>query len=239
MISRAARLVLILWTGAAAAGCGSPSGPTQSTGGANSGGSGPSCRTYPSASTLSFQSTDGVSRTSSSTCSWDANQRQLTCTITVGTGGPVCTTTVSTYNSLADFVDEIRVIPPVFLRTSDVQTANSAPPCGAGAIQNITYVYDAQRRVTQILNGTATVTFTAWDSAGRPTTGTAANSAPVTIAYDASARTQTQTTGAGAAAVVVTSTFDADGTPVKVVSQEAGITSTTTTQVNSTARVCK
>jgi YD repeat-containing protein len=100
-------------------------------------------------------------------------------------------------------------------------------------------VYDAQRRVTQILNGTATVTFTAWDSAGRPTTGTAANSAPVTIAYDASARTQTQTTGAGAAAVVVTSTFDADGTPVKVVSQEAGITSTTTTQVNSTARVCK
>jgi hypothetical protein len=61
----------------------------------------------------------------------------------------------------------------------------------------------------------------------------------VTIAYDAGARTQTQTTGSGTGAVVVTTTFDTDGTPAKVVTVNAGITTTVTTQVNSTGRVCK
>jgi YD repeat-containing protein len=240
MTLRAVRLPCLLLSLAAAGACGgTASSPTQSTGGANSGGSGPTCRTYPASSTVSFQSTDGVTRTSPSTCAWDANLHQLTCTISVSSGGPVCTTTVSGYASTADFIDELRAIPPVLLRTSDVQTSSGAPPCGAGAIQNITYVYDAQRRLTQLLNGTFTTTFTSWDSVGRPTAGSLTSGAPVTIAYDAAARTQTQTTGTGGAAVVVTTTFDTTGTPIRVVTQENGVTSTTTTQVTATAQVCR
>jgi len=240
MTLRACRTAALLLCLAAAGACGgNPSSPTESSGGANSGSSGATCRTYPTAASVTFQSTGGVSRTSPSTCAWDPGLHQLTCAISVSSGGPVCTTTVTAFNSTADFIDEVRAVPPIFLRTSDVQTSSGAAPCGAGAIQNITYVYDAQRRLTQLLNGTSTATFTSWDSSGRPTAGSLTSGAPVTIAYDTTARTQTQTTGIGAAAVVVTTTFDTTGTPIKVVTQDDTGTSTTTTQVTSTATVCK
>jgi YD repeat-containing protein len=235
MTLRAARLVVAILCGAAAAGCGGPSQPTQSMGGANS-----TCRTYPTTSTITVQSPNGSSVSSPAACSWDSSLHQLTCTISVSTGGPVCTTTISSYNSTADFVDEIRVIPPALLRTADIQTSNDAPPCGAGAIQNITYVYDAQRRLTQTVSGPATTTYTAWDGSGRPTQGTVTTGAPVAISYDDTARTQTQTTGAAGAAAVVTTTFDTNGIPIKVVSEDInGVTTTTTTQVTATAQVCK
>jgi hypothetical protein len=240
MTLRAPRTAALLLSLAAAGACGgNPSSPTQSSGGANSGGSGATCRTYPTAATVSFQSTDGVSRTSPSTCAWDSSLHQLTCTIIVSSGGPVCTTTVTAYNSTADFIDEIRVVPPALLRTSDVQTSSGAAPCGAGAIQNITYVYDAQRRLTQLLSGTSSTTFTSWDSSGRPTAGSLTTGAPVTIAYDNTARTQTQTTGVGGAAIIVTTTFDTTGIPIKVVTQDDTGTATTTTQVTTTGQICK
>ena len=238
MTLRAAPLVIgLMWV--AAAGCGGgPSEPTQSSGGANSGGSGVTCRTYPTASVVTVES-NGRSSSSPATCSWNAALHQLTCTVNTSGGGPVCATTVSAYNSTADFIDEIRVIPPALLRTSDVQTSDGSPACGAGSFQNITYVYDSQRRLTQIVNGPSTTTYTAWDAAGRPTQGSLPAGTPVTIAYDETARTQTQTSGSGDAAVVVTTTFDPDGTPTRVVSVNAGVTTTTSTQVNSTARICK
>jgi YD repeat-containing protein len=238
MTLRAARLASLVLS-VAMAGCGGwPSQPTESSGGANSGGSGVTCRNYAATSTVTVQS-NGLSSSSPATCSWDANLHQLTCTVSASGGGQVCATTVSTYNSLADFVDEIRVIPPALLRTSDVQTSDASPVCGTGNFQNISYVYDSQRRVTQVVNGPSTTTYSAWDSSGRPTQGTLPVGTPVTIAYDAGARTQTQTTGSGTGAVVVTTTFDTDGTPAKVVTVNAGITTTVTTQVNSTGRVCK
>ncbi len=238
MTLRATRLVSAVLCCAAAAACGSPSQPTESSGGANSG-SGVSCRTYQTASTVTVQSTDGVNASAPAACSWDANLHQLTCTISIAGGGPVCTTTVSSYNSAADFIDEIRVIPLALLRTADVQTSTGAPPCGAGALQNITYVYDTQRRLTQTSTGTSATTYTAWDSSGRPTQGSMTTGAPVTIAYDNAARTQTHTTGIGAAAIVVTTTFDTNGIPIKVVNEESGVTTTTTTQVTTTGRICK
>jgi YD repeat-containing protein len=238
MTLRAARLALVVCAVAAAACGGSPSGPTESTGGAGSGGSSATCRTYAAASTVTSV-VNGLSSTSPATCSWDATLHQLTCTVSVSGGGPVCATTVSAYNSTADFIDEERVVPPALLRISDVRTSDGSPSCGTASLQTIIYVYDAQRRLTQIVNGPSTTTYTAWDSAGRPTLGTLPIGTPVAIAYDSGARTRTETTGVGAAADVVTTTFDADGTAIKVVSQEAGVARTTTTQVTSTARVCK
>lgn len=182
---------------------------------------------------------NGVSSSSPATCSWDANLRQLTCQVSAPGGGPVCVTTVTTYNSTADFVDEIRVVPPALLRTSDVRTSDASPACAVGAIRNTAYIYDSQRRLTQIASGPSTTTYSAWDSSGRPTLGSLPAGTPVTIAYDPTARTQTETTGTGDAAVVVTTTFDVNGTPVQVVTVDAGVTTTVTTQVGSTAQVCK
>ena len=234
----AARLGSVVLCVAMAACGGGPSQPTQSSGGANNGGSGVTCRNYAATSTVTVQ-LNGLSSSSPATCSWDTNLHQLTCRVSVSSGGPVCATTVSTYNSTADFIDEIRVVPPALLRTSDVQTADGSPACGAGNFQNISYVYDSQRRLTQVVNGPSTTTYSAWDPSGRPTQGSLPAGTPVTIAYDAGARTQTQTSGSGAGAVVATTTFDADGTPIKVVTVNAGITTTVTTQVTSTGHICK
>lgn len=238
MTLRAVRLAVVVFS-VAAAGCGgSPSQPTESSGGANSGGSSAMCRTYAAASTVTTI-VNGLSSTSPATCSWDGNLHQLTCTVSVSGGGRVCATAVSAYNSTADFIDEERVIPPAFLRTSDVQTSDGSPSCGTASLQTTSYVYDAQRRLTEIVRGPSTTSYTAWDSAGRPTQGTLPIGTPVTIAYDSTARTRTETTGVGAATNVVTTTFDANGIPTKVVTVTAGVTTTVTTQVSSTARVCK
>jgi YD repeat-containing protein len=224
----------------AAAACGGPSGPTTSTGGVNSGGSGVTCRTYPSSSTITFASSTGVNASAPANCSWDNTLHQLTCTVGLSSGGGTCSTTLTSYASAADFVDEIRVIPPALLRTSDIQNSSGDTACLVpGAVQNATYAYDAQRRLTQILNGATSTTYTAWDSSGRPTQGTVGVATPVTISYDSTARTQTQTTGADTSAIATTTTFDANGTPIKVVATAAGVTTTTTTQVNQTAQVCK
>ncbi|HWK09714.1 MAG TPA: hypothetical protein VNR64_06680 [Vicinamibacterales bacterium] len=239
MTLRAARLEVVIPCILIVACGGNPSAPTQSTGGANSGSSGGACRRFPATATITVQSAAAGTRTSPATCAWDSGLHQLKCTISVTSGGPLCTTTVTTYNSTADFVDEIQVIPPRLLRTSEIETASGAAACGAGAIQNITYVYDTQRRVTEVLNGSVSTLYSAWDSAGRPTQGTVSSGAPVTIVYDSSGRTQTQTVGTGAAAVVTATTFDTTGTPIKIVTQDAGVSTTTTTQVNSTTQVCK
>ena len=223
----------------AAIACGGPSSPTTSTGGLNSGGSNVSCRSYPSSSTLSFTSTDGTNASAPSTCAWDNTLHQLTCTTGVSSGA-ACSTAVTTYASTADFVDEIRVIPPALLRTADIRNSSGDSTCTVpGSVQNATYAYDAQRRLTQILNGPASTTYTAWDTSGRPTQGSVGTATPVVISYDSTALTETQTVGTDTAAIVTATTFDSNGTPTKIVTTANGVTTTLTTQISQTAQVCK
>lgn len=54
-----------------------------------------------------------------------------------------------------------------------------------------------------------TTTFTAWDSSGRPTTGSISNSTTISNVYDDAARTETTTSNPGN--TVSTQTFDAHG----------------------------
>ena len=168
--------------------------------------------------------------------SFDRSARKATVQTNFASGAP-CSTNVVSYNSVADFVDEVRVIPPISLATTAVNTNSGA--CGAGTATT-TYVYDSQRRVTQLTNGTsATTTYTAWDSSGRPTAGTSGG-ATLSLVYDDGARTYTTTQSPpGGTQSVSTLSFDANGAQTKIVLVQGGVTTTTTFTNLATATVCK
>ena len=198
--------------------------------------SGSSCRTYPTnASVHTITTASNVTFDALETGTFDASTKKST-VLTMFANGAPCSTHVANYNSVADFVDEVRVIPGVFLVTSDVNTNSGA--CGAGTATG-TYTYDAQRRLTQISNSAGGVTtYTAWDASGRPTFGTSSG-ASTSIVYDDAARTATSTQVGSSGTSVGTLTFDANGNQVRNVVVQNGVTSTTTFTITATAQVCK
>lgn len=226
-------------------GTGSPAGPSATgTGGSGSGsglgsGSAASCRTYPTAATVTTTLPSGASQTASLTGAFDSSVNRATVT-TLGPTGAVCTTSVSTYRSTADFVDEVRVIPGVSLQTMTVTT--NGPACG-GVTSTVNYNYDASGRltsfVTMALGVSSTTAYTAWDSAGRPTAGSFPGTT-IANSYDDATRTwiQRQTPASGGASTT-TMTFDANGNQVSVVNTSGNFTSTTTFNTTATNRVCK
>lgn len=211
-----------------------PTGPTSPTptGGGNV------CRTYPTrANVHTTNSASSITFDAIETGAFDTSTRKATVQSNFANGSP-CSTNVISYNSVADFVDEVRVVPPVSLATTAVNTNSGA--CGS-VTATTGYMYDGQRRVTQLTNGSGgTTTYTSWDGSGRPTAGTTSGGATMTLAYDDGARTLTTIENPpGGAQAVSTISFDANGAQTKIVVIQAGITSTTTFTNTSTATVCK
>jgi YD repeat-containing protein len=169
---------------------------------------------------------------------FDTSKKQLT-ELIKSASGALCTTAVFNYASIADFVDEVRVIPGVTLAVSNTQTNSAA--CGSGS-GTVTFSYDSMRRLTGFSNPGGTTTYTAWDSSGRPTAGVTSTGTTISTVYDDMARalTQTLTTAAGVKTVSVQS-FDANGNQTTVVELDAsGVPkSTLTYNIMSTAQVCK
>jgi YD repeat-containing protein len=147
----------------------------------------------------------------------------------------LCSTTVTNYDSVADFVNEAGVIPIVTLAASNT-TTNSAF-CGTGT-QSVTFTYDSQRRLTKFTSAGGTTSYTAWDSSDRPTVGTT-NGISISNVYDNAARTLTQTQVSNGAQTVTTITYDANGNQLSSVVTGAGGGTTTTYTNTSTATVCK
>jgi YD repeat-containing protein len=147
-----------------------------------------------------------------------------------GCAGPF--TAVSTWGSVADFVAEVAVIPPVQRLT---RTERSANACG-GRATTLTYTYDAQHRLTQ--SQPEGISYMAWDGFGRPTAGTSVSGANLTswsFSYANSARIKTQTSILnGGAPTVVTTTFDVNGNAIGM----NGPGTTVVTTILSTATVC-
>ena len=197
----------------------------------------PSCRTYTSAATVTTTPLNAAA-TLVVSATFDTSTKQLT-ELFKSTSGALCTTAVINYASIADFVDEVRVIPGVTLALSNTQTNSAA--CGSGS-GTVTYSYDSMRRLTGFSSPGGTTTYTAWDSSGRPTTGMFSSGTTISTVYDNTSRTltQTQTTAAGVKTVNVQS-FDANGNQTTVVVLDAGgaTTSTATYNIMSTATVCK
>jgi YD repeat-containing protein len=210
---------------------GGPTNPTPPSGSS----SGSACRTYAtganvrtttSASSIVF---DGVE-----TGNFDTSTRKATVETKFANGAP-CSTGVTSYNSVADFVDEVRVIPGVFLATGTTNMNSGA--CGTAG-GSLTYTYDSQRRlISTTTSAGAGTTYTAWDSSGRPTAGTTSTGGTITNVYDDAARTQTQTQLPQNA--VSTLSFDPNGIQSGIVVVEAGVTSTTTFTTTATATVCQ
>jgi len=238
--ARGGRIIgAVLITGLAACGGSGGGGPTSpGSGGSGGGSNGPACRTY--------FTNENVTTTTSGTnfvfkaiqsANFDTSTKKATTQVKF-TNGSVCGTGVATYNSVADFVDEVRVIPPVFLAVGTTSAGGGACGGGGGAAGSLTYHYDSSRRLTGwTASPGTTTTFTAWDSAGRPTTGTTGTGGTISYVYDDGARTSTSTSNPGN--TVTTLTFDANGNMVKEVVLTGGVTVTTTFDVTSTATVCK
>ena len=182
-----------------------------------------------------------------------------------------CRTTPSwstSYDSIADFVDEVSVLPPKTRWTSQsgVSTSNGAsPPCGNSTVTGTTTnSYDGQGRLARSVSnggsaslitippGNANV-YTEWDVFGRPTAyanpiGFAVS--PVRISYDDSAHTRSTVNPAFANTTIV-DTFDANGNlarhrrvsrtlppPVSGLSEFVE-TRDTTFVIGATTRVCR
>ena len=165
-----------------AAACGGKSGSSSSTSptapGGTPPGTSPTCRTYPTAATVTTTAL-GLTQNATLTGAFNAGTNQATITISF-VGGALCSTAVHTYRSAADFVDEVRVIPPVPLVLSTATTNSGSCGSGTGTSTN---TFDAQRRLTQTSGPSGNITYTAWDTSNRPTTGTFSTGGTISNVY--------------------------------------------------------
>jgi YD repeat-containing protein len=234
-ITGAIALAVAAACGGGGSGTGSASG-SSGTGGnpAGPGGTSQTCRLFATSFT---QVTSGLSLTTTSTCTVNTSTRQATCVHRLSDGTTL--NSVSTYNSVSDIVDEVRVIPPLTLVRSAV--ASQTSPSGVTSPQvTTTYSYDAQGRATSVVSPSNTTTYTQWDSVGRPTlandVGAGFNNTRL-IVHNDGARTRTTTVNNGILTTV--ETFDANGNLLSQTTSGAGQTQTITYTTLTTDRVCK
>ena len=142
------------------------------------------------------------------------------------------------YSSVADFVDEIRIVPPI----SRIQSQTRRYTSGSGPNAEIAYEYDGAGRQTRLstnMSGNLLVTtYSAWDPLGRPTVATVSSRAPtinLQYKYDDALRTMTTTNPAG----IQVSTYDSDGNMIREESTDGGGKTTSAFKINKTEKVCK
>ena len=215
---------------------GNPGGPSDMGSGGSGSGSG-TCRTYPTATNVAVTQFN-TTMTARLTASFNTSNNTNTIT-TISATGATCTTSVDTYRSKDDFVDEVRVVPGLTLVMARATT--NSPSCG-GVNSTVSYAYDSQRRLTSFsttaLGVTGATTYTAWDSSGRPTVGGFPGTTIQNV-YNDAARTLTQTQTGGGSVSTSTITYDANGNQVTSVVTSGNVTSTTTFTNTATAQVCK
>jgi YD repeat-containing protein len=198
---------------------------------------GPRCRTY-SAEEVRTLSGAG-SGTIEQQCRFDKATYTRACTINSRThAGSFTLKLTDTYGSVGDFVDEIRVIPPIARLKQQTRRFVSGPRADA----DVTYEYDANRRQTRIstsMNGNLmATTYSAWDALGRPTSAVSssrASTVTLTYSYDDHARTMTITGPAGEEV----DTYNADGNMIHEVSTDGGGKADYAIRIAQTETICR
>lgn len=217
-----------------------------------SSGSGSQCRTYATSYSAAQTVNGALTDSLLYAYSFDKSTSTFSLTLTSVTFAPRTTQNdvwTFQYNSVADFVDEVSVVPGRTL----VRTALDNNASGTA---NELFTYDGQNRlVTQrAISSTGSTllwTYTAWDASGRPTAGTLAVTSGGTtlptrqlvIVYDGSARTTTTTSTSSSGTDVSVATVDANDNSSAFTDTftSASVTQTVATafRVNTTAQVCK
>jgi hypothetical protein len=205
-----------------------------------------SCRTIATASTTHTKG-HGFTTDTTAACSYDRTTNKATCTnrYTDSHGTKTTSVSVTTYESLADAIDEVRVVPPLRKSMRTDTTVKSGRGTTTSSLVN---TYDRQKRLVQEV-GTATAsakfttTYTSWDKAGRPTAGRTVHPGvtnSLTITYNDATRTQTTTSTAGGLRISCDLTFDANGNPVSTTCVgSAASSSSSTTRTTATERICR
>jgi YD repeat-containing protein len=202
------------------------------------------CRTYATATSTFGQGPLGSS-TIETQCTFDRPSLHLTCRVATSAPGGCSSegTSVISYSSISDFVDEGSAIGRV-LRTG-TQSTGSLTGCSlAGSSSGYDKVsFDSQRRVTSIVSGvqggSVTQTFSSWDSIGRYTAGTTSDGSTLSFSYDDASKRMTSTSTARGSTVTSTYIYDSTNMPVKATITLPNGTLTQTTTTASTAQVCK
>ena len=197
----------------------------------------PACRTFAADEVRTV--TGAAAGTISQTCRFDLPTTSRICNMRTRLSNTSFEVTYTDkYNSVADFVDEIRVVPPI----SRIQTQTRRYISGSGPNAQLTYEYDATRRQTRVsanMNGNLLVTtYSTWDSSGRPTTArisSAASTIELKYKYDDVLRTMSTTGPAGNQV----DTYDADGNMIREVSEDGSGRAVYDVKINKTDKVCK
>jgi hypothetical protein len=233
-VGQVASLLVCAFAVSCGGGGGSPTNPTNPN---NPGGGTASCRNYASAFTYTTVA-PGLLANTTVRCTFDQGARTLSCTYAQTSNVNACSVDFlwrDSYNSVADFVNESKIVGR-FLLTSRVQEWVSTPTSCSGPTVSgsTTYSYDGSQRQVQSVavnmtgaSSNVTYAYSAWDAPGRPTAGTVsiagAPAFPATIAYDDGARTITIAAGAGQpGGSINVITLDADGNIVRQRTEIAG-----------------
>jgi hypothetical protein len=197
------------------------------------------CRNYASSVTSTTTTTRTgqvpfvITSTQNITSSYSTptNQLSATGTATSSLGCMYSGSWSTNYGSVADFIDEVSVIPPkTRWATLSASVTRSGPsgPCANGTFtRTTTNSYDSQGRLVSRVStgldalfpaiegiGEGTTVYTDWDVLGRPTAYPPSPPRWV-ISYDDAARTRSTTLNSGGLNIATVDTFDANGNPVR------------------------
>jgi len=197
----------------------------------------PQCRTF---TVNEVRTASGAAAgTISQTCRFDLPTTSRICTMRTNLSHTSFDVTLTDkYNSVADFIDEVRVVPPI----ARIQSQARRVTRGSGVSATINYEYDSAGRQTRLstnMGGNLLVnTYGGWDPKGRPTTAIVSSRAAtinLQYKYDDALRTMT-TTNPGGAQV---ETYDADGNMIRSESIDGSGKTVFTFKINKTDKVCK
>ena len=197
----------------------------------------PACRIF---SAEEVRTVSGATAgTITQSCRFDMASTSRICTIRTRLGATSFDLTFTDkYDSVADFVDEIRIVPPI----SRIQSQSRKYTSGSAPNSQLAYEYDAARRQTRLstnMGGNLLVTtYSAWDALGRPTAATVSSRAStinLQYKYDDVLRTMTTTNPVG----VQVDTYDSDGNMTREEAIDGSGKTIFSITINKTDKVCK
>jgi YD repeat-containing protein len=182
----------------------------------------------------------GFTATTTTRCEFDRTALEFRCAAEYrdSFGTTTTTTIVTAYASVADLIDEARVVPPLrrALSTTSVQKGSTGT-----TTTRLVNRYDAQGRLVSEASGQESTVYGGWDSAGRPTTARA------TFAGGTSTRTMAYgdhqvliTTPTPQGPISCTQVFDDAGNERSSnCLGPAGSATSSTTTITATAQICR